>query len=239
MKILAVDTATHSCSVAITAQSSLLAEITRVSRETHSRHLLNMIEEVLAIAGVSLEAVDGFAVTRGPGSFTGLRIGLSVVKGMALARQKPVVGVSSLEALAFPFFMTPHLICTMMDARKSEVYVAGYRYRSDENGLPVLICDIPEQVLPPEKALAYFNEPCFFVGTGSAVYHADITCHFQKTGQTARFAPSSMNLVRAASVAQLSLNRFKDNQDDNIAALKPRYIRRSDAELKSAPSTSA
>lgn len=232
MKILAVDTAARSCSVAVTESFSLLAEISRVSTQTHSKHLLTMIEQTLEQAGVSLDEMDGFAVTRGPGSFTGLRIGLSVVKGLAMATGKPVVGVSSLKALAFPFLMTSQMICTLMDARKSEVYMAGYRYQSDPEGKPHLVCEIPEQVLPPDSALAMLQEPCLFVGSGVAVYHQQIRDHISALGRSPLFAPSCMHVVRASAVAQLSLTHFRKGRIEHIATLKPHYIRKSDAEIK-------
>jgi tRNA threonylcarbamoyladenosine biosynthesis protein TsaB len=232
MKILAVDTATNSCSVAVTKPFSVLAETTRVSTETHSKHLLTMIAQTLEQAGASLNEMDGFAVTRGPGSFTGLRIGLSVVKGLAMATGKPVVGVSSLKALAFPFLMTSQMICVMIDARKSEVYMAGYRYQFTPEREPYLMCEIPEQVLSPDRALAALHEPCLFVGSGAAVYHQKIRDDLLAAGQSALFAPSCMNVVRASAVAQLGLTDFRKNHIEHIATLKPHYIRKSDAEIK-------
>ncbi|MBW2597806.1 MAG: tRNA (adenosine(37)-N6)-threonylcarbamoyltransferase complex dimerization subunit type 1 TsaB [Deltaproteobacteria bacterium] len=92
MKILAVDTATKSCSVAVVQEKSLLAEITTGRKQTHSKHLMEMINRVMGLSGLSLSELDGFAVTRGPGTFTGLRIGISSVKGLSAASGKPIVG---------------------------------------------------------------------------------------------------------------------------------------------------
>jgi tRNA threonylcarbamoyladenosine biosynthesis protein TsaB len=229
MKILAVDTATNSCSVAVTDSTTLLAETTLVTAETHSKHLLKMIDEVMEMAGVDLSKLDGFAVTRGPGSFTGLRIGLSVVKGLAVASGKHVVGISSLEALASQFPWASVLICAMVDARKSEVYVATYRSGLNSTAGGILEQEMEEQVTPPEKALEAINEPCLFVGSGAMAYQDAI---LKKLGKKAFFAPSSMSCIRAAVVAHLGLNRFQTHSADDIAALKPHYIRKSDAELK-------
>ena len=121
MRVLAVDTATYSCSVAITDGDRLLSETTLVSGETHSRHLASLIEALTQTAGLSLEQMEGFAVSRGPGSFTGLRIGISTVKGLAVAGNRPMVGVSTLAALAWQVGPTDHLICPMIDARRDEV----------------------------------------------------------------------------------------------------------------------
>jgi tRNA threonylcarbamoyl adenosine modification protein YeaZ len=100
MKILAIDTATKSCSVAVTDDGSLSAELTTLKNQTHSKHLMELIHSVLEIAGFGVGDLDGLAVTIGPGSFTGLRIGISTIKGLAHALDKPVVGISSLKALA-------------------------------------------------------------------------------------------------------------------------------------------
>jgi len=229
VKILAIDTATNSCSVALADNFSLLGEITLVTAETHSKHLLKMIDQVLDLAGLTSAQVDGFAVTRGPGSFTGLRIGLSVVKGLAVASGKPVVAVSSLEALAFRFPLTPLLICTMIDARKKEVYAGGYRFRAEHGGDDIPVREIEEQVLPPAKLLEVINEPCLFVGSGAMAYR-DMIC--DRLGELAFFAPPAMHCISAAAVAHLSRRHFQNCHDDDVAALKPQYIRQSDAELK-------
>ncbi|NNK84267.1 MAG: tRNA (adenosine(37)-N6)-threonylcarbamoyltransferase complex dimerization subunit type 1 TsaB, partial [Desulfobacterales bacterium] len=100
MKILAVDTATKSCSVAIVDKESIIAEMTVINEETHSKHLLGIINVVLKYADLDMADLNGFAVTSGPGSFTGLRIGISTIKGFAAALKKPMVGISTLSALA-------------------------------------------------------------------------------------------------------------------------------------------
>ncbi|MEE8553621.1 MAG: tRNA (adenosine(37)-N6)-threonylcarbamoyltransferase complex dimerization subunit type 1 TsaB, partial [Desulfobacterales bacterium] len=153
MKILAVDTATKSCSVAIVDNESLLAEVTIVREQTHSKHLMEMINTVTGLSGLTVSELDGFAVTRGPGTFTGVRIGISSVKGLAVASDKPVVGVSSLDVLAMQASLSSYLICPLLDARRGEVYCARYRFR-DGN----LKKEIEEQVFPPEKAVRDLNE---------------------------------------------------------------------------------
>ena len=129
MKLLAVDTSTRACSVAVVDQDRLACEITTGPAGTHSTHLLSLIRTALELSEMELHGIDGLAVCVGPGSFTGLRIGVSTVKGLAFATAKPVAGVSSLEALAQPCLPWPHLICAMLDARKGEVYAARYRAR--------------------------------------------------------------------------------------------------------------
>jgi len=131
MKILAVDTATMSCSVAVVEAGCLKAELIQATGETHARHLMTMIDNVLQLSNETMAGIEGFGVTIGPGTFTGLRIGLSTVQGLALAESKPIAGVSSLDALAAQVMATPgesrSLVCALLDARRKEVYHRLYR----------------------------------------------------------------------------------------------------------------
>ena len=223
MRILAVDTATKSCSVAIVDNESLLAEVTIVREQTHSKHLMEMINTVTGLSGLTVSELDGFAVTRGPGTFTGVRIGISSVKGLAVASGKPVVGVSSLDVLAMQASLSSYLICPLLDARRGEVYCARYRFR-DGN----LKKEIEEQVFPPEKAVRDLNEACLFVGNGARLYQETI---LNKIGNFAHFAPTFQNTIRASTVAHLSMKRFVNADTDDVATFVPHYIRKSDAEI--------
>ena len=223
MRILAVDTATKSCSVAIIDKESLLAELTAVKDQTHSKHLLAMITCVTRTAGLTISDLDAFAVTIGPGSFTGLRIGISTVKGLAVARDKPVVGISSLEALASQSVPCPYLVCPFLDARKGEVYFGRYRFNDhtlEKEGV--------ERVLPPEEAVIDIREPCVFLGNGAQLYREVIQA---KLGELAYFTSQINNTIRASTVAILGMQRFKKFGTDDVAGLVPNYIRKSDAEL--------
>ena len=131
MKILAIDTATMSCSAAIVADGLLRAELNTVTNQTHSKHLMDMIHTVCDMSEIKIAEVDGFAVTIGPGSFTGLRIGISTIKGLAWSLNKPVVGVSSLDAIAWQCDLSPYPICSLLDARKHEVYYCLYLFSVD------------------------------------------------------------------------------------------------------------
>lgn len=223
MRILAVDTATTSCSVAIVDKTSLLSEFTIDREETHSKHLMDMIKAVLRMAGLNFSDLDGFAVTRGPGSFTGLRIGLSTIKGLAVASEKPVVGVSSLEALAFQVSYSRDLICPILDARKGEVYFSRYRFLNGH-----LKKQTKERVAPPDKAVDDLNESCLFVGNGALLYKEMI---LEKMGGLASIAPMIQNTIRASTMAYLSMTKFEKNDTDDIEKIMPYYIRKSDAEL--------
>lgn len=223
MKILAVDTATGSCSVAVAVDGELLAEITLVRNETHSRHLTGLIRQVVQVAGVTLSEIDGLAVTRGPGSFTGLRIGISTIKGLAAASGRPLVGISSLETLAQQGSAGEHPVCSMIDARRGEVYVARYRKKNC-----LLSLEENEQALPPDMALRSIEGTCVFVGNGSVVYRRII---MDLMGERAHFASATQHIIRAATVAQLAWRRFDAGDTDDLTRFVPTYLRKSDAEM--------
>ena len=223
MKILAVDTATKSCSVAVTDGKVVRAELTTVNEQTHSKHLLDMIHTIIQMAELSIAELDGFAVTIGPGSFTGLRIGISSIKGFALAFDRPVVGISSLEALAQQTVPSSYLVVPCLDARKGEIYFAHYRF---VNGL--LTREKEEVVLPPDQAVKDIREPSIFVGSGAQVYQDMIR---QELGANALIAPQNYHNIRASTVAYLGMKRLEKDDVDDINALVPHYIRKSDAEL--------
>lgn len=222
MKIIGIDTATKGCSVAIVENGSLLSEMTKVSSHTHAIHLMEMIDDALHMSGVKLADLDGLAVTQGPGSFTGLRIGISTAKGIAAALQKPLVGVSSLRVLAMQLVPCSFLICPVLDARKNEIYFSRYRY---EKG--VLKQEVDADVFTPDKAVSGINEPCIFVGNGVVLYKDVIE---SIVGEFASFALPYYSVIRASTVAFLGIEKLEKKEngvDDNLI---PCYIRRSDAE---------
>jgi tRNA threonylcarbamoyladenosine biosynthesis protein TsaB len=227
MKLLALDTATQSCSVAVTNEGSLSAELTIVKSQTHSKHLMELIQSVLEIAGFGLADLDGLAVTIGPGSFTGLRIGISTIKGLAHALARPVVGISTLEALAWQCGQTSYLICPLLDARKGEVYGAIYCFNEGQ-----LIQKTGPRAMIPEAVVEDIKSPCVFIGTGARLYRQDILA---AAGSLAHFVPEGQNMIRASSVAFLSMPKFEANDTDDVAGLVPHYIRKSDAELNFGP----
>jgi tRNA threonylcarbamoyladenosine biosynthesis protein TsaB len=224
MRILAVDTASGSGSVAVADGDTLLAEVATARRETHSRYLMSLIDRALRMSGLGIQEIDGFAVTRGPGSFTGLRIGISTVKGLAWVTGKPAVGISSLEALAVQAAPASGLICAMLDARNHEVYSGRYRFVSGR-----LRCELGEEVASPAEAIAGISESCLFIGDGVIRYREMIT---QQLGERAVFAFSFQHSLRAAAILHLSQLKFSENRTDTAATLLPRYLRKSYAESK-------
>ena len=221
MRILAIDTASRSCSVAVMDGDLVLAEINDASGETHSRHLMAMVAQAVAMSVKHIGAIDGYAVTRGPGSFTGLRIGISAAKGLAEAAGRPLVGVSSLEALAWPVAQTDAIILPMLDARRKEVYAARYIHR--DGALKPLGT---ERALPPEDAVAGLAEPCFLVGDGALAYEGRLRAAL---GAHMQLALPSQHNIRASTVAFLARERLTGALDERMT-LTPHYLRPSYAD---------
>jgi tRNA threonylcarbamoyladenosine biosynthesis protein TsaB len=183
-----------------------------------------MIDSALELAGVKLSMTDGLAFTSGPGSFTGLRIGISTMIGLAAATGKPIVGISGLDALAMQAAAPDISICPLIDGRRNEVYCARYRWVNGE-----LVKEAAEQVLSPELAIAGLNNaPVLFVGNGAQLYQALIR---DRLGDCARFAMNSQNTLRASTVAWISMKRFETGDVDDIFQFEPMYIRRPDAKI--------
>jgi tRNA threonylcarbamoyladenosine biosynthesis protein TsaB len=223
MKLLALDTTARSCSVAVVDDIRLVVELSVDSGATHSIRLMSMVDEALRLAAMSLDDLDAFGVSLGPGSFTGLRIGISTVQGLAFATGKPCHGVSSLDALAYGCLPWPQRICALLDARKDDVYTAVYRSR----GLQLeRIGD--ERVLPVAAALDSVDGSHLYVGDGAWRYRDRIVA---KLGETAAFAGRDKCFPRASATARLAQRMAEEGAPADLERLIPRYIRASDAEL--------
>jgi tRNA threonylcarbamoyladenosine biosynthesis protein TsaB len=222
MNLLAVDTSTTSCSVALFEDRQLLAEEIYTAGNTHSRHLLSIIDQLLDRCRYRLADVDGIAVTRGPGTFTGLRIGISTVKGLAAATGAAVVGVDSLAALAWPLSVVDGPVVAMIDARRGEVYHAGFHGRE---GIPVPIG--ATSVDSPDAAARKLPAGALLVGSGAMLYRE----LFNDRCPGIRIADASAHLIRAASVGMLAMDRFYGQDVDDLNTLVPEYIRQSDAQI--------
>jgi len=221
--LLTIDTSTTAGSVALSRGEELVGEILLNLRSTHSDRLLPAVQDLLRDAGLQLEELDAFAVVLGPGSFTGLRVGVATVKGLALATAKPVVGVSSLQTLAVQVPWPAHSLRVWLDARKQEVYSGHYRW---EGGLPVALNE--ERVAPPERLLEEITEETLFIGSGATVYRSLIV---RRLGSRAHFAPWPLIQPRASAAAALALAALRNQDTIPLAALEPRYIRPSEAEI--------
>lgn len=227
MKLLSLSTAEQGGSLAIVDDDRLVCEEFWDAKQTHSKRLLSMIEHMVENrSGMALNDMDAFVAARGPGSFTGLRIGIGVIKGLAYALGKPALGVSSLDGIGFRFAHSSLPVCVMMDARRNEVYTATYWF---ENG--TLVSKSDEQVIDPDCIVENIQAPVLFVGSGSKAYQERI----EKQSDTARISDAYQDSVSAVAMIQ-SLGLVMD-LDLSAHILEPVYLRKSDAELNIASNT--
>lgn len=222
MKILALDSSAVVASVALCDGETLLAEYTLNNGNTHSETLLPMVETLLSHFGMSANDIELFAASSGPGSFTGVRIGVATLKGLAFAKNTPCVAVSTLEALAENAVSLGGLICPVMNARRAQVYTA--LFRSDGKTLTRLLPDSALALTELDDLLAAYGEPVIFVGDGYA-----ITLKALKKTE-AREIPDRLRHQSAYSVAQVARRAYENNEATTDAALAVTYLRPSQAE---------
>jgi tRNA threonylcarbamoyladenosine biosynthesis protein TsaB len=227
MRLLAVETSTLTGAVALLDGAAVVAETRLNVAVTHGERLLMTVDGLLAAARWDLGALDAFAVAIGPGSFTGLRIGVSTVKSLAFATGKRLVGVPTLDALAWSLPYAAHPVCPILDAKKDEVYAA--LYATGGGRLEQLL---PYRAVAPE-ALAEslvrdVGGPVVFLGDGVAPFASVLT---RVMGGAARFAPAGLRLPSAASLGDLAASALGRGEAADPATLAPLYVRRSEAEL--------
>jgi len=225
MKILGIDTSTRCSSVGLIDEGEVISEYLLNIPITHSERLLGAIDYLLREAHCQMEDLDGWAISLGPGSFTGLRIGVSTVKGLAYATRKPVAGVSSLDVLASQISPTPYLICPILDARKGEVYTAFYRY--DETNLPKRLSDY--QAMRPEDLVKNIKEKIIFVGDGTKTYGDYLG---KSLSSLALFPNPSLHLPHGSAVARLGSELLRKGESLDVKTFTPIYVRPSEAEIK-------
>lgn len=227
MYVLGIESATPVAAVAVVQEEKVLAERMVNNQRTHSVNLLPMIKAVLEDAEVACKDLAGIAVSSGPGSFTGLRIGMATAKTLAQVWGVPIVGISILEALAYPLTGQAGVICPILNARKNEVYAAVYQ--TVEGKLHCL--DGPMAVGPAELARRLKNKglPVTLLGDGVPVYSNMLK---QQLGSQIFFAPGSIMWPRGASVAELGYRCLLAGEGRDPLELLPNYIRLSEAEVK-------
>jgi tRNA threonylcarbamoyladenosine biosynthesis protein TsaB len=225
MKVLGIDTSTTSGSIGLIHDERVISEYILNLPVTHSERLLDAIDLVLRKARYALGDLDGFTISLGPGSFTGVRIGVSTVKGLAYALQKPVAGVSTLDVLASQVSPTPYLICPIIDARKGEVYSAFYRYE-ELNRLTRLS---EYQAIRPEILFGMLKERTIFLGDGVKTYGEDLR---KSLNSFALFSPPDLHIPHGSAAARLGIELLLRNEVLDLATFTPLYVRRSEAEIK-------
>lgn len=229
MKILALDSSGLVASVAVTEDDNLLAEYTVNYKKTHSQTLLPMLDEISRMIELDLESIDAIAVAAGPGSFTGLRIGSATAKGLGLALNKPLIGVPTVEALAYNLYDVPGLICPIMDVRRRQVYTGLYSF--EQHQMKTVKEQTAMGIEELTEELNQKNQPVIFLGDGVAVYRDTIK---EKLTVPFDFAPVHLNKQRAGAVAALGARYYAEGKTETAREHQPEYLRVSQAERERA-----
>ncbi len=223
MRMLALDTSTPINSVCILDENGILVEHIVGAQNSHNRILLRNVDLCIKAAGIQFGDIHGIAVALGPGSFTGLRIGISTAKTLAWANRLPIFGIPTLDAFALNAPYSRHQVCPILDAKKGQVYCRLYTL---SNGFPEGITDT--FVLSPAELVAMIDSPTLFLGSGWLLYESVIR---KELGENALSLPAPFHSIRASNIAILALDRLKRGDEDDPESLKPVYVRPSDAEL--------
>ena len=230
MKILGIETATSACSVCILDNSQLIAEYTTNISKTHSQHLMPMIEHVLANVELTPTDIGAIAVSIGPGSFTGVRIGISAAKGMAMALDIQTAGVSMLDGVAYNLMNSyTGRVCVISDARRKQVYAAIYEMSNVKCQTSNMKKLTDDMVLTIEELIKKTKEKTIFIGNAATLY-----CNALKKelGDMAVMCSPNLGISRASSIAFLGEEILKKGKGVSHFDLKPNYIKLSDAEIK-------
>lgn len=234
MKILAIDSSGLVASVAVVTEDNLMAEYTINYKKTHSQTLLPMLDEIVKMIDLDLKDIDAIAVASGPGSFTGLRIGSATAKGLGLALNKPIIGIPTVDGLAYNIYGTNKLICPLMDARRNQVYTGIYEYNNNEFCIvePQKAVSIEEIVMEVNQ----LNRSVIFLGDGVEVYKEQLQELIQVPFE---FAPPHLSKQRAASVGALGVIYYKKGLLEDADDHEPTYLRLSQAERELAEKQAA
>lgn len=226
MKILGIDTSGRVGSICLAAAEKIIAEMSLDTEVTHTERLLPAIDLLLKQVGWGLADFGGLALAIGPGSFTGLRIGLATLKGFAQVYDLPIVGVSSLEVLAHNACDRSTPVAALMDARRGQVYAAVYKFHENHKE-PDTCCG--EQAIAPQKLCLLLKKfaPCLLLGDGANLYGKIFR---EELGEGLQFGDAEAMRLHARWVARLAWPRLKKGEGKNWHAMVPNYLRKSDAE---------
>ena len=225
MNILGIDASGVAGSVAYIKEGKFVGEYYICDKLTHSQTIMPMLEHMKKILDIDLDKVDAVAVTSGPGSFTGLRIGVTAAKALALALNVPIIGVPTLDVIAHNITYTDSLICPIMDARRNQVYTSLYRWKDKnlEQLMPHDALDMNEYL----EVLRGKNEDVIFLGDGIDCYKEKI---MEILGERATFAPEFLKLQKASVLLEISREKYEKGEAINAAEFVPLYLRKSQAE---------
>ncbi|MCR5222078.1 MAG: tRNA (adenosine(37)-N6)-threonylcarbamoyltransferase complex dimerization subunit type 1 TsaB [Lachnospiraceae bacterium] len=232
MKILAIDSSGLVASVALLEDEQVIAEYSINYKKTHSQTLVPMLDEIRKMTDLDLTTVDAIAVAKGPGSFTGLRIGSATAKGLGLALEKPLIPVGTVAGLAYNAWGYPGLVCPIMDARRAQVYTGIYRFT--DGSLETLKDQCAVSVEELAGILNGMGEQVLFLGDGCPVYRELIESSVRVPFV---FASANMNRQRAASLGVLAMELYRKGITETADEHRPEYLRMSQAERESMQKT--
>ena len=226
MLVLGIDTATRTASIGLTDQERIVGEFSLQVERVHSKRLMPMVDQLLTSAGLDVNQVEGIAVSAGPGSFTGLRIGMATAKGLAYALSIPLVGVSTLSGLCFNCGPVEGLVCPILDARMNQYYTGLYEW---QDGRPTPI--IQDGVVNRQE-LVQMLEQDSRLKVIVAEQDLDSTLGLkERFPQMIRHAPDHLVYPRGSSIAVLGFRKINSGAEDALLSLQPTYLRRSQAEI--------
>lgn len=225
MKIIAIDSSSLTASVAIIEDEQILAEYNINYKKTHSQTLLPMLDEICKMTELDMSQVDAIAISKGPGSFTGLRIGSATAKGLGLALNKPIIPIGTLEGLSYNAWGYDGLICPIMDARRGQVYTGIYKFENGENQVIVDQCAVAIDEIC--EKLNNLNEKVLFLGDGVPVHRDYIMKNLKVEYE---FAPAHMSRQRAAAFSIPAIKYYNAGMVEKAEDHKPEYLRLSQAE---------
>ncbi len=223
MNILSVECSAGAASAAVSCDGKILGEVFTNTALTHSRTLMHCVDAALKCAEIPFDAIDAFAVSSGPGSFTGIRIGCATIKGLAAAQEKPCVPVSTLEGIAFALHGMECVACAVMDARCGQVYTASF----DCDGGFTRLC--PDQAIPIEELGAFLKKiekSIFFIGDGAVLCYNKL----KDTLANAHLAPENIRYQRAGNICLLAHSRYEGGGAVPLDQLTPTYLRLAQAQ---------
>jgi tRNA threonylcarbamoyladenosine biosynthesis protein TsaB len=224
MRVLSLDSSTEAASIAVIDENKLLGEITFNFEKQHSVVLMSMIDNLLSNLHIGIDSLDGFVVSRGPGSFTGLRIGMATIKGLCLGSSKPFVSVSSLDSLAYNLSFAPGIICPILDALRNNVYTCLYTFKNG-NLEPVsdyMAVSIDELI----ELLKAKDMPVYVIGDAVDKFREK----FIESLSEVYFAPPHLNLARGSSLGELGIKLLSSGANEDLNTSTPIYLRKSQAE---------
>lgn len=223
MRILSIDSSSKVATAAIVNEDGLIAEYTLNNKAEHSVLIMEMIDTMLKSSNLTIDDIDGFAVSKGPGSFTGLRIGMATIKGLSFGSDKPYVSISTLDALAYSLLNFDGIICPIMDALRDSVYTGLYK---NNNGVLETILD--PSALDLEELITLLkekNEKVIFTGDGLIKHKS----YLKENLENSYFPPNHLSVIRASSLGELGLiELINGNYDDPNSS--PFYLKKPQAQ---------